>query len=145
MIDPRRPLSQQSVEVHGITRELLVGQPTIDTVLPQFQTCLLYTSVLLTGTHANTARVVNSLYRQKSGLVRRDAWDRLPGTYHGSGCTLASAIAAGLARGLSVDEAAWEAQDYTWRSLVAGFRPGMGQCIPDRFHQFRPRSGALND
>ena len=38
LIDPRRPLSQQSVEVHGITRELLVGQPTIDTVLPQFQT-----------------------------------------------------------------------------------------------------------
>ncbi len=38
LIDPRRPLSQQSIEVHGITRELLVGQPTIDTVLPQFQT-----------------------------------------------------------------------------------------------------------
>ena len=37
LVDPLRPLSQQSIDVHGITRELLVGQPTIDTVLPEFQ------------------------------------------------------------------------------------------------------------
>ncbi|WP_300454372.1 exonuclease domain-containing protein [Accumulibacter sp.] len=37
LIDPRCNLSPQSVEVHGITRELLVGQPTIEVVLPQFQ------------------------------------------------------------------------------------------------------------
>jgi hydroxymethylpyrimidine/phosphomethylpyrimidine kinase len=100
--------------------------------------------VLLTGTHENTARVVNSLYRQKSGLVRSDAWDRLPGSYHGSGCTLAAAIAAHLARGWSVDEAVWAAQEYTWQALAAGFRPGMGQFIPDRFHQMRARRGALD-
>lgn len=120
------------------------GEPTLDDCAQRLLV-LGCEYVLLTGTHANTARVVNSLYRQKCGLVRRDAWDRLPGTYHGSGCTLASAIAASLARGLSVDEAAWAAQEYTWRSLAAGFRPGMGQYIPDRFHQFRPRSGALDD
>jgi DNA polymerase-3 subunit epsilon len=36
LIDPRCRLSQQSIEVHGITRELLVGQPVIDSVLPKF-------------------------------------------------------------------------------------------------------------
>lgn len=100
--------------------------------------------VLLTGTHENTARVVNDLYAQRLGLVRSDAWDRLLGSYHGSGCTLASAIAAHLARGLSIDAAVWAAQEYTWQTLAAGFRPGMGQYIPDRFYQTRLRSGALD-
>ncbi|HRD93975.1 MAG TPA: exonuclease domain-containing protein [Accumulibacter sp.] len=36
LIDPRRPLSQQSVKVHGITRDLLAGQPVITVVLPTF-------------------------------------------------------------------------------------------------------------
>lgn len=88
--------------------------------------------VLLTGTHENTPQVLNSLYSEE-GLVCSDAWDRLPGSYHGSGCTLASAIAANLAHGLSVIDAVREAQDYTWQALAAGFRPGMGQYIPDRF------------
>ena len=88
--------------------------------------------VLLTGTHENTPQVVNDLYDQH-GVVRSDRWERLPGSYHGSGCTLASAVAAGLAHRLSVSDAVREAQDYTWRTLAAGFRPGMGQFIPDRF------------
>jgi hydroxymethylpyrimidine/phosphomethylpyrimidine kinase len=56
----------------------------------------------------------------------------LPGIYHGSGCTLASAIAALLANGLPMEEAVREAQEYTWETLKYGFRPGMGQHIPDR-------------
>ena len=62
--------------------------------------------------------------------MRSDSWPRLPGSYHGSGCTLASAIAALLANGLDVEEAVQEAQEYTWQTLKAGFRPGMGQHIP---------------
>jgi hydroxymethylpyrimidine/phosphomethylpyrimidine kinase len=69
--------------------------------------------------------------------VKADVWERLPGSYHGSGCTLASAIAAMLASGLEVAEASREAQDFTWRSLAGGFRPGMGQYIPDRFYWAR--------
>ena len=55
------------------------------------------------------------------------------------GCTLASAIAAHLALGLAVEDAVRVAQEYTWHSLAAGFRPGKGQFIPDRF--FRTRAG----
>jgi hydroxymethylpyrimidine/phosphomethylpyrimidine kinase len=87
--------------------------------------------VLLTGTHASTPDVVNILY-DRGGVVREDRWPRLPGSYHGSGCTLASALAALLALGRDVPSAAREAQEFTWRALEAGFRPGDGQFIPQR-------------
>ena len=87
--------------------------------------------VLITGTHENTIHVTNTLY-DSSGVVRTDEWKRLDNTYHGSGCTLASAIAASLANGISISESVIDAQDYTWHALQAGFRPGMGQYIPNR-------------
>jgi len=90
--------------------------------------------VLLTGTHAEGKDVVNKLY-DASGVVREDRWPRLPGEYHGSGCTLASALAAALAKGLAMPEAVRDAQDYTWHALEAGFRPGAGQFIPQRFFE----------
>src|SRR5215510_14614798 len=36
--------------------------------------------VLVTGTHENTAQVINTLYAQ-TGVVRSDSWQRLPGSY----------------------------------------------------------------
>jgi len=97
--------------------------------------------VLITGTHENTPQVVNTLYGQE-GIVRSDSWQRLPGNYHGSGCTLASAIAATIANGLSVAEAVKDAQEYTWQTLKAAFRPGMGQYIPDRLFWAREEERA---
>lgn len=98
--------------------------------------------VLVTGTHENTPRVLNTLY-DETGMVQTDAWDRLPGSYHGSGCTLASAIAAALAYGQDVPQAVREAQAYTYETLKAAFRPGMGQYIPERF--FWAQDGATED
>ena len=94
--------------------------------------------VLITGTHEPGDEVVNTLY-QDSGLVREERWRRLPGSYHGSGCTLASAIAAYLGRGLDMPDAVGRAQRYTWQALAAGFQPGGGQHIPDR------HAGALDE
>jgi hydroxymethylpyrimidine/phosphomethylpyrimidine kinase len=87
--------------------------------------------VLVTGTHDSTPDVVNTLYH-RGGVLRSDTWQRLPGSFHGSGCTLASALAANLARGLDIADAVYEAQDYTWQALSKAYRPGMGQYIPDR-------------
>jgi hydroxymethylpyrimidine/phosphomethylpyrimidine kinase len=98
--------------------------------------------VLVTGTHDSTPEVINTLYH-RAGVLRTDSWQRLPGSYHGSGCTLASALAANLARGLDIGDAAYEAQDYTWHALAHAFRPGMGQYLPDRL--FWAREGAGND
>jgi hydroxymethylpyrimidine/phosphomethylpyrimidine kinase len=92
--------------------------------------------VLVTGTHEAGPEVVNTLYGA-SGAVREDRWPRLAGSFHGSGCTLASALAVFLARGLAVPEAARRAQDYTWRALEAGYRPGGGQQIADRLFASR--------
>ncbi len=100
--------------------------------------------VLVTGTHESTAHeVVNTLYGER-GVVREDRWRRLPGSYHGSGCTLASAIAAALANGLNLPEAVREAQEYTWQALASGFRPGMGQFLPDRFFWAREVDDAVD-
>jgi hydroxymethylpyrimidine/phosphomethylpyrimidine kinase len=87
--------------------------------------------VLITGTHENTPEVVNTLY-SPDGILRSDSWQRLPSGYHGSGCTLAAAIAATIANGLDISEAVRDAQDYTWQTLSSAYRPGMGQRIPDR-------------
>ena len=89
--------------------------------------------VLVTGTHESGPEVVNPLFGS-GGLVREDRWPRLAGEYHGSGCTLASAIAAYLAKGMDVPAAARAAQEYTWKSLQAGFTPGLGQSLPNRLH-----------
>lgn len=37
LIDPKRPIASQSQNVHGISHEMLRGQPPIDQVLPQFR------------------------------------------------------------------------------------------------------------
>ena len=100
--------------------------------------------VLITGTHESTPQVINTLYG-KNGVVRSDTWPRLPGKYHGSGCTLASAIAAMLANGLDLPDAVREAQDYTWQTLKKAYRPGMGQHLPDRLFWAREESEARGD
>ncbi len=87
--------------------------------------------VLVTGTHNPGAQVVNTLFGP-GGLAQAERWERLPGEYHGSGCTLASAIAAFLAQGRDVQGAVREAQEYTWHALKTAFRSGKGQLTPNR-------------
>ena len=100
--------------------------------------------VLITGTHEPTPQVVNTLYGA-GGVVRSDTWQRLPGSFHGSGCTLASAVAAMLASGLEIPEAVREAQDYTWHTLKRAYRPGMGQYLPDRLFWAREEPDARGE
>ena len=42
-------------------------------------------------------------------------------------------LPACIAGGAGIEDAVRDAQDYTWQTLANGFRPGMGQFIPDRF------------
>lgn len=88
--------------------------------------------VLLTGTHEGTEQVINSLYGHHK-KIEATCWKRLPQSYHGSGCTLTSAIAGLVACGHSIPDAVSIAQKYAWQSLVNGFQSGMGQYHPDRF------------
>jgi len=87
--------------------------------------------ILITGTHEYTPEVVNVLYGE-GRVLSRTHWPRLAGSYHGSGCTLASAIAAKLARGEDILTATQSAQAYAWQTLQRGYQPGRGQALPNR-------------
>ncbi|WP_133510201.1 bifunctional hydroxymethylpyrimidine kinase/phosphomethylpyrimidine kinase [Candidatus Thiosymbion oneisti] len=87
--------------------------------------------VLITGTHAPGDEVINRLYGHDDSR-REWSWPRLQGTYHGSGCTLASAVAARIVRGLDPEDAVAEAQAYTWESLNRALRTGRCQLTPNR-------------
>ncbi|MDM7323275.1 MAG: hydroxymethylpyrimidine/phosphomethylpyrimidine kinase [Gammaproteobacteria bacterium] len=87
--------------------------------------------VLITGTHEPTPEVENLLFGGHR-LIETFRWPRLPESYHGSGCTLASAIAGLLAQGHEPMTAIHQAQDYTWQALEQAYRLGFGQMIPNR-------------
>ncbi len=88
-------------------------------------------NVVITGADEDTPSVINTLY-QHGGAQTRYEYQRLAGVYHGSGCTFSSSIAAYLAHGLDIEEAARRAQEFTWSALAAGSQVGRGQLHPDR-------------
>jgi hydroxymethylpyrimidine/phosphomethylpyrimidine kinase len=98
--------------------------------------------VLLTGSGQPGPQLVNSLYGP-AGLIRTDAWERLPERFLGAGSTLSAALAGALALGMEMPLAVHEAQEFTWQALAAAYRPGMGQALPDRF--FWSRRAADDD
>ncbi len=86
--------------------------------------------VLIKGGHGVGDSVVNAWFCEHG--LRSSEWPRLPGEYHGSGCTLASAIAARLAQRMSMEAALDAAQQYTQHCLEQAFSIADGQMIPDR-------------
>jgi len=92
--------------------------------------------VLITGTHADTTNVVNTLY---GAIDKEFVVPRLDGEFHGSGCTLASCIAAQLAHGQAMPVAVKTGIDYTWQTLKHARPLGKGQAIPNRFFYFEDK------
>ncbi|MBL4712072.1 MAG: hydroxymethylpyrimidine/phosphomethylpyrimidine kinase [Gammaproteobacteria bacterium] len=88
--------------------------------------------ILLTGTHNKTPDVVHTLFSNNRELEKFRN-ERLPHKYHGSGCTLASSIAAQIALGQDVLGAVRKGLEYTHKTLVNAHRIGMGQHHPNRF------------
>jgi hydroxymethylpyrimidine/phosphomethylpyrimidine kinase len=80
--------------------------------------------VLLKGGHARGSEVVDRYFDDRGGMEIRHA--RLPREGHGTGCTLASAIAAELACGHTLRSAVRRASAYVHRALNNGYRPGGG-------------------
>lgn len=87
--------------------------------------------VLVTDADNPAPEVCNKLFNA-DGLVKEYRWTKLPHSYHGSGCTLSSALAYYLAMDLKVSDAAMVAQQYTWQCLKTAEPLGQGQRIPNR-------------
>ena len=92
-------------------------------------------NLLITGAHESGGQVVNTLYQGSVNHQQPWEWPRLPGSYHGSGCTLAAAIAARIALGQPMLQAVTAAQEYTWKTLEQANHFGSGQALPNRFFQ----------
>jgi hydroxymethylpyrimidine/phosphomethylpyrimidine kinase len=89
--------------------------------------------VLLKGGHASDEHVCNRWFRQDKQLSEISwNWPRLEGEFHGSGCTLAAAIAGQLACGHTMEKSLYAAQLYTQLSLQKAYPIAAGQLIPQR-------------
>lgn len=86
--------------------------------------------VLIKGGHDVGDKVINQWFSKEKNLSWQ--WPRLAGAFHGSGCTLAAAVAAALAQGLLMEHALEEAQAYVQRSLSGAYAIAAGQLIPKR-------------
>jgi len=87
--------------------------------------------LLITDGEGKSSTVINRLYSANN--CEEFTCPRLPGIYHGSGCTLASSLSARLALGQKIGEAVKFSLDYTWRTLRYAEKLGKGQFIPCRF------------
>lgn len=98
---------------------------------------------LITGAARNQNYYENRLYNHQ-GLVKNYRWKRLSVFAHGAGATLSASIAAYLAHGLRLLDAVEQGQNFTWHTLSASRRLGMGDNIPNRLfwadHQNGKRS-----
>jgi hydroxymethylpyrimidine/phosphomethylpyrimidine kinase len=93
-------------------------------------------AVLIKGGHAGGAESVDLLV-DKHACVRLAA-PRLPTeNTHGTGCTFASAIAAGLAKGLPLDAAAREAKAYVSAAIAAADRLGVAASNGPLHHFYK--------
>jgi len=88
-------------------------------------------SVLITGGDEPGDRVVDWLFTGAGDAIRFES-ERLPETFHGAGCTLASAIAAELAHGRTLVEAVQRGRAFVGQALRRAFAVGGGRRIPGR-------------
>lgn len=92
-------------------------------------------AVLVTDSENERSRIINRFYPVDS-VPEEFEIERIPGTYHGTGCTLASAVACYCAVGMPLRTAVVNAQEFTNSSVAAAHNFGAAQAIPNRFSAF---------
>ncbi|MEP6908635.1 MAG: bifunctional hydroxymethylpyrimidine kinase/phosphomethylpyrimidine kinase [Pseudoxanthomonas sp.] len=85
-------------------------------------------AVLLKGGHLEGTTEVTDVFHTH-GVAQEIIHPRLSLNAHGTGCTLASAIAANLCLGRGVLEACLAASDYVHAALLGGYRPGRSDIL----------------
>lgn len=88
--------------------------------------------VLVTGINLPN-QFIDNVLANAQGPITGEKFERFEVSFVGAGDTLSAALAALLAVGAEVHSAVGEALSFLDQSLDAGFRPGMGNVVPDRF------------
>lgn len=88
--------------------------------------------VLVTGVQLPD-QFIDNVLASAQGAVAGERFERFEASFVGAGDTLTASLAAILATGASLDVAVSEALSFLDQALDAGFRPGMGGVVPDRF------------
>ncbi len=94
---------------------------------------VLVTSVVLPAGKGGTDQFLDNVLASAQGAITGEKFERFEVAFVGAGDTLAAALAALLASGAELHAAVGEALTFLDQSLDAGFRPGMGNVVPDRF------------
>ena len=84
---------------------------------------------------------VDNVLASPQGAITGEKFERFEASFVGSGETLSAALASLLAAGSELQAAVGEALAFLDQSLDAGFRPGMGGVVPDRFFWALPAAG----
>ena len=92
---------------------------------------------LVTGVPLPEQHIDNVLATPETVVVH-EKFERIEAVFAGAGDTLSAALSALLASGMDLPEATREALAYLDRCLDEGFRPGMGQVVPDRLFWAQP-------
>jgi hydroxymethylpyrimidine/phosphomethylpyrimidine kinase len=92
---------------------------------------VLVTGVMLPAKGAE--QFIDNVLASPQGALAGEKFERFDAGFVGAGDTLAAALAALLATGSELQAAVGEALQFLDQSLDAGFRPGMGNVVPDRF------------
>ena len=92
--------------------------------------------VLVTGIVLPTKgaqQQLDNVLASPQGALAGEKFERFEASFVGAGDTLSAALASLLAAGADLQSAVGEALTFLDQSLDAGFRPGMGHVVPDRF------------
>jgi hydroxymethylpyrimidine/phosphomethylpyrimidine kinase len=91
--------------------------------------------VLVTGVMlpAKAGQFIDNVLASAQGALTGEKFELFDVSFVGAGDTLSAALAALLAVGAEIQAATGEALQFLDQSLDAGFRPGMGHVVPDRF------------
>jgi hydroxymethylpyrimidine/phosphomethylpyrimidine kinase len=108
---------------------------------------VLVTGVMLASKGAE--QYIDNVLASPQGAIAGEKFERFDASFIGTGDTLSAALAALLAAGGELQAAVGEALSFLDQSLDAGFRPGMGNIVPDRFFWALPPpedgEGAVGD
>lgn len=97
---------------------------------------VLVTGIMLAA--KGSEQFIDNVLASPQGALTGEKFEMFETSFVGAGDTLSAALAALLAAGSELQAAVGEALAFMDQSLDAGFRPGMGSVVPDRFFWAMP-------